>query len=286
MKLARRTFLKFSGLAAGSSLLFGPENAFAYSAEKNTKQTSMLIDTTRCIGCQACERACSERNSLIAPVGEPSVSTARVTDDAHYTVVNAFQTDKGTVFCKTQCMHCDQPACVSACLVNAMYKTKEGPVIWKEDKCMGCRYCMLACPFDVPKFEYGSINPRVMKCIFCYKQLVNGTKPACVQACPQEAIQMGRRDVLLAAARKRIYDNPNQYIEHIYGETEVGGTNMLYLSGVPFEQLGFKTDLGTIPYPEHTKTFLYSVPLVLLLGPTFMAGIRWSTRDRGEGSHH
>jgi len=281
MKTTRRKFLQFTGVTASASLLLGPQVTLGAVAEKDTSQQyAMLNDTTRCIGCQACERACCEKNGFSAPELEPDTGYHRDTDIDALTIVNAHESDKGIFFCKTQCMHCDQPACVSACLVNAMYKTKEGPVIWKEEKCMGCRYCMIACPYDVPRFEYNSINPRVKKCVMCYDRILEGRMPACAEACPQEAILFGRRGQLLDIARKRIYDHPDQYVRHIYGENEVGGTNMLYLAGVPFEKLGFRTDLGNIPYPEYTKTFLYSVPLALLLAPAFMLGLRQATEGK------
>jgi Fe-S-cluster-containing dehydrogenase component len=284
MKTTRRKFLQFSGVAAGATMLLGPHNAFGVAVTKDTSQQyAMLHDTTRCIGCQACERACCEKNGFPAPEMEPEFGHERVTGPTALTVVNNKATgEKSSVFCKTQCMHCDQPACVSACLVNAMYKTPEGPVIWKEDKCMGCRYCMIACPYDVPKFEYGSLNPRIRKCVMCYDRLREGRIPACAEACPQEAILFGRRGDLLDIARKRIYDHPSTYIRHIYGENEVGGTNMLYLASVPFEQLGLRTDLGITPYPEYTKTFLYSVPLALLLAPAFMLGLRQATKGKND----
>ena len=283
MKTTRRKFLQFTGVAAGASMLLGPENAFGVAVKKDTSNNyAMLQDTTRCIGCQACEIACTEKNGFPAPEIEPKTENQRSTGTEALSVVNAHKTDKGIVFAKEQCMHCDQPACVSACLVNAMYKTAEGPVIWREDKCMGCRYCMVACPFDVPKFEYGSLNPKINKCVMCFDRLREGQVPACAEACPQEAILFGRRGELLDIARKRISDHPSEYVRHIYGEHEVGGTNVLYLAGIPFEQLGFRTDLGTTPYPEYTKTFLYSVPLALLLAPAFMLGLRQATKGKND----
>ena len=273
-----------AGIAAGATMLLGPKNSLgSVSRPDINRNYGMLIDTTRCIGCQACERACAEKNGFPMPDGKPEVGIHRTTSTEALTVVNAHRTPGGNIiFAKNQCMHCDQPACVSACLVNAMYKTKEGPVIWREDKCMGCRYCMLACPFNVPKFEYGSINPRIRKCIMCYDRIGENRLPACAEACPQEAIRFGRRGDLLEIARNRIADHPTDYVQHIYGENEVGGTNMLYLAGMPFEQLGFRTDLGTTPYPEYTKTFLYSVPLVLLLAPAFMLGVRQATKGKND----
>ena len=283
MKTTRRKFLQYTGIAASASLLLGPEDTMGGIAKKdNSQQYAMLNDTTRCIGCQACERACAEKNCFPESGTKPEPNNQRSTGTDALSVINAHSTDKGIIFAKTQCMHCDQPACVSACLVNAMYKTKEGPVIWREDKCMGCRYCMIACPFDAPKFEYGSLNPRIRKCVMCFDRIEEGKIPACAEACPQEAILFGKRGELLDIARKQISDHPTKYVKHIYGENEVGGTNMLYLAGVPFEQLGFRTDLGTTPYPEYTKTFLYSVPLALLLAPAFMLGLRQATKGKND----
>lgn len=287
MKTTRRKFLQWSGAAIGSGLLLNPTSISASSAGKDINDNfGILIDSTRCVGCQNCERACCEKNGLPAPSEKPTAGSRRSTGPAALTVVNGNPTENGDVFCKSQCMHCDQPACVSACLTNAMYKTPEGPVIWREEKCMGCRYCMVACPFDVPKFEYGSINPRVQKCTMCYDRISVGKLPACVEACPQEALAFGKRGALLAIAKARIAAHPSKYDKHIFGETEAGGTNVLYLASVPFGNLGFNTRVGTVAYPEYTKTFLYSVPLVLLLAPAFLAGLRQATKREGESEGH
>ena len=174
-------------------------------------------------------------------------------------------------------MHCNQPACATACPTKALVKTEEGPVIWRKDKCMGCRFCMVSCPFEMPKFEYDSPNPKIQKCKMCFERLQEGEKPACVTECPEEAIIFGSRRELIKEARKRIYENPNLYSDHIYGEHEAGGTGYLYLSSVPFDELGMRTDLGSTPYPEYTKTFLYSVPVVLTLWPAFLLALNKAT---------
>ena len=135
----------------------------------------------------------------------PDPENIRKMDETRRTVVNMYNTSEGEAFIKEQCMHCNEPACVAACLTKAMYKTKEGPVIWRGDKCMGCRYCMVSCPFDVPKFEYFSSNPKILKCDMCYDKLQEGEKPACVSNCPAEAIMFGTRRELIAEARKRIH---------------------------------------------------------------------------------
>jgi Fe-S-cluster-containing dehydrogenase component len=178
-------------------------------------------------------------------------------------------------------MHCNQPACASACLTKAMLKTEEGLVVWREDKCMGCRFCMISCPFDIPKFEYDSAVPKISKCTMCWGRLKEGEQPACVENCPEEALTFGKRRDLIEEARVRIYENPDSYVSHIYGEHEAGGTGYMYLSAVPFEQLGFRTDLGTTPYPEFSKDFLYAVPVILTLWPPFLLALNRATK-KGE----
>jgi Fe-S-cluster-containing dehydrogenase component len=207
--------------------------------------------------------------------------SVRDTSEKQFTVVNRFKTEKGEVFVKKQCMHCWQPACVAACLVNAMVKTKDGPVTWDGDKCMGCRYCMISCPFDIPKFEYFEWNPRIQKCNMCHERLQEGKKPACVEICPSDALMFGPKRQLMEVARHRIYSHPDKYVHQIYGENEVGGSGWLYLSAVPFNQIGFRTDLGTTPYPEYTKDFLISVPLIEFGVPAFLLTLHMLT-DRKE----
>jgi Fe-S-cluster-containing dehydrogenase component len=179
-------------------------------------------------------------------------------------------------------MHCGQPGCVAACIVKAMKKQEEGPVTW-DTNCMGCRYCMVSCPFDIPKFEYNSWNPKIQKCNLCWEQrLIRGEIPACVEACPTEALLFGNKRELVAEARRRIYMNPKKYVNYIYGENDVGGTSWIYLSAVPFEQIGFKTDLGTVAYPEYSTGFLYSEPIMLILWPAFLMGLSYLTKREEE----
>lgn len=286
MGIDRRSFLKvlgggIAGAASGSLLV--PRKLRASVTPHQKEFLGILVDTTRCVGCRSCEAACAEANHLPVPdISDESVfERERKTTVSQLTVVNRYQTEKGEVFVKRQCMHCNQPGCVSACLVKAMEKREEGPVIWNTN-CMGCRYCMPSCPFEIPKFEYESSNPRIQKCSLCWERLKQGEKPACVENCPEEALLFGTRKELIHEANRRIYQKPGEYFPHIYGEHEVGGTGILYLSKVPFEQIGFRTDLGTTAYPEFTKGFLYSVPLVLLLWPAFLIGVNTITKREEE----
>ncbi|MGE5663424.1 MAG: 4Fe-4S dicluster domain-containing protein [Deltaproteobacteria bacterium] len=288
MSLNRRDFLKIAG-AAGACLA-GSKAGKAHAAAAvgdGREFYGMLIDTTKCIGCRACEEACNEKNGLPKP--EVSFSSESVFEQKReptpeaYTVVNRFANEKEPdkpVFARKQCLHCNQPACASACLVKALEKTKDGPVIYNKDRCMGCRYCMIACPFDIPKYEYNSALPYVKKCQFCFDRVKNGEQPACAEACPEGATLFGKKRELVDIARQRVYQNPDKYVHHIYGEHEVGGTGWLYLSSVPFEKLGFRTDLGTTPYPEHTSGFLYGVPLVFVLWPSLLVGLNYLTNGK------
>lgn len=278
MNVGRRSFLKVLGLT-GASVAIGKKLNASPVKGNNVEFSAVLYDSTRCVGCQTCETSCAEAHGLPAPEGIPEAGIIRKTDEKHRTVVNAFTTEKGELYLKRQCMHCNEPACTAACLTQAMYKTEEGPVIWRGDKCMGCRYCMVSCPFDSPKFEYHSSNPRIQKCDMCHDKVVNGESPVCVSNCPAEALLFGSRRDMIKEARKRIVENPGQYFDHIYGEHEAGGTGVLYLSAVPFGELGLNTSLQTKPYPELSKGFLYSVPTIFVLWPAILLGLREATKN-------
>ncbi|MFH0990756.1 MAG: 4Fe-4S dicluster domain-containing protein [bacterium] len=277
----RRNFVKtLSGVGVA---VLGVDRAEAENRSENKEFIGVLVDTTRCVGCRSCELACAEAHGFPEPDSNPEVfKKERSLSTIQWSVVNRFQTDKGEMFVKKQCMHCNQPACASACLTKAMLKTEEGPVIWREDKCMGCRFCMLSCPFDVPKFEYDSAIPKIQKCNLCWDRLEEGKSPACADACPAEAIKFGNRRELIETGRALIANNPSTYAHHIYGEDEAGGTSYMYLASVPFGQLGFRTDLGTIPYPELSKDYLYAVPVVLTLWPAFLLGLSNATKKESD----
>ena len=278
MNLNRRNFFKTMGVA-GLTLATGKKSGA--SSPENVEKTEfmgMLYDSTRCLGCRACEIACAEAHSLPEPKDELVTGVKRRTSELQRTAVNKYNTSKGEALVKNQCMHCNEPACAAACLTSAMYKTKEGPVIWRGDKCMGCRYCMVSCPFDVPKFEYNSPNPKIQKCDLCHDRIIKGEIPACAEICG-EALMFGTRRELVTEARKRIAENPDQYVNKIYGEDVAGGTGYLYLSAVPHEEIGLKEDLQNASYPALTKGFLYSVPAVFVLLPPLLLGIHEATKD-------
>jgi len=287
MSLSRRRFLKCASATGAAALVARPVSAAA-AALRTGRTPAVLVDTTRCLGCRACEAACSEKNQLPPPVkaGDESVfETRRTTDVNTFTVVNRGGGPDGSHearYVKSQCMHCLDPGCASACPAKALEKTFEGPVVYNRERCLGCRYCMLACPFDVPRFEYEKASPYVRKCSFCADRQKQGLAPACVEVCPSGTLQFGTRDALLEEARTRIYQNPKKYVHHIYGEEEVGGTSWLYITDVPFERLGFRTDLSPTSAPELSRTALAAVPFVLTLWPPLLMGLYTFSRRREE----
>ncbi|MBI5967050.1 MAG: 4Fe-4S dicluster domain-containing protein [Deltaproteobacteria bacterium] len=293
MKFNRRDFLKGTAATAGSLLLgtleSNPKQTYAARPiSSKSDRFAMLTDLTRCVGCRSCERACIKASNLPMPkigfFADVSVFQQKRRPDAQsYTVVNLYENRKWRkpVYRKLQCNHCSEPACASACLVGALKKTPEGAVIYDEEVCIGCRYCMTACPFYIPAFEYfNASSPAIRKCNMCYHRIVNGMTPACAEACGVQAITFGKRNKLIKLARERIRTWPDRYIDHIYGEYEAGGTDWLHISPVPFEELDFPMGLGTTPFPEFTREFLAAVPFVLVVWPALFGGIYAFSRRR------
>lgn len=276
MGLDRRVFFKLLG-ATGITLAIGKESVAKPANKNEVEFYGVLYDSSRCVGCRTCEYECAKAHGLPEPLSE--VAAVRKTDETCNTVVNTYQTSKGEVYIKRQCMHCNQPACSAACLTQAMNKNETGPVTWNGDKCMGCRYCMVSCPFDMPKFEFHSANPKIQKCDMCFDRQKAGEKPTCVTNCPNEALMYGSRRDLIKEARRRIYEKPDLYVDQIYGEHDAGGTGWLYIASVPFEELGINTNLQQSSYPALTKGFLYSVPSVFVLFPTILLGIHQATKN-------
>ncbi len=240
---------------------------------------AILYDSTLCVGCKLCEQACAARNKL--PYDERIAAEQK--QSAHkFTVVLT----RGDKFMRRMCMNCDDPSCASVCPVAALRKTADGPVIYEESRCMGCRYCMAACPFGVPKYEWSKALPAVKKCDMCADRLAAGKMTACAEACPTGATKFGTRDQLLAEAHERIRQNPANYLNHVYGETEVGGTSVLMLSSVPFEEFGFRTDLVHEPLPMFTFRVLSRIPDLVGLGSVLLGGIWWITHRRQEVAAH
>jgi formate dehydrogenase iron-sulfur subunit len=234
----------------------------------------LLIDITKCVGCKECMHACAKANNL------PDEDAARELSATHYTVVQGYRDDQ--VWVRRLCMHCEQPTCVSACLVGAFTKTETGAVLYDEDKCIGCRYCMQACPFEVLRYEWGSLTPRIQKCRMCHDLVAAGGQTACAEACPTGATLFGNRDELVREAQKRIADNPGQYVNDIYGLHEAGGTSVLFLSAIPFAELSFPMNVPKEPIPELSWKVLSQIPKYVVAASVVLFGIHWITARRTE----
>jgi len=243
------------------------------------KQMSILTDTTRCIGCEACVEACRKTNRT----GEERPwRWQKQIDDLSAARWTTIVTRPGKRFVRRQCRHCLEPACVSVCPVGAMHKTPEGPVVYDPAICMGCRYCMVACPYGIPRYTWSEPVAYVRKCILCYDKIRSGelAQPACTAACPTRATIYGERQDLIATAKEQIAGNPGRYVDRVFGEHEVGGTSVLYISDMDLGFLGWKRDLGDRPLPESTWAILRSVPYTFVGVGAAMAGVYWIIERR------
>ena len=290
MAVNRRCALKLlAGAGAATAAAAGGALAAAERREPPAEAVGMLYDTTRCIGCKACVVACREANGLPPETGawpdglyDAPVDLSGGTKN----IIRLYQEDGRRSYVKNQCMHCVDPACVAACMLGALRKDEQGVVYWTGNRCVGCRYCQMACPFNIPKFEWTSLNPKIVKCEMCRHLLAKGGIPACVRVCPREAVIFGKRHELLAEAKRRIAESPGKYVPRVYGEHDGGGTQVLYLSHVPFESLGFP-ELGQDPVPnasraiQHTvyKGFLAPAALYAVLGFVLLRNRRRAPAD-------
>ena len=231
----------------------------------------LLVDTTRCIGCGACSAACKEQNGLPLPIENGTTAYT-------WTVVE----ERAGVHVRRLCMHCLEPTCVSVCPVGALTRRPDGAVVYDPLRCIGCRYCVMACPFGVPKYQWDTALPVVGKCVLCPDRIAAGKPTACASVCPTGATIFGDRETLLRTARERLETRPELYVDHIYGEKEAGGTAVLMLAGVPFDQIGLPTDLPMTSIPMLTWQVLSKIPDFVLVAGALLFGIHWITRRRDE----
>lgn len=235
---------------------------------------AVLVDISKCIGCDGCSVACKMYNGLNFKSKPRNVKDGKVDlDDNRWTVIQKFETkDDRLRFVKKQCIHCLHPACASACFSKAIQKDKEtGSVVYYPDLCVGCRYCMVACPYSIPRYQWNEQFPQVTKCQMCEARLSKGDAPACVSACTTGALISGDRDELLKKAHE-IISSDSRYVNHVFGEKEVGGSEWLYISDVPFEDLGFKM-VSETPVTNYTESYMSKVPILAGAWATFLAGL-------------
>ncbi len=293
MGVSRRMFV--GGLLGGAGAL-AAKPAAAGTTEHfagHPGRYGLLHDTTLCVGCRSCETACTKVNELPPPqqpLGEPpALDERRRTTDKALTVVNRYKeadAEAGTdldaaVFRKHQCMHCNEPSCAAVCLVHAFSKSPEGPVVYDPEVCIGCRYCVMACPYYALAYEYDNpLTPRVMRCTMCYPRIVEGLDPGCAAACPTGAITFGRREELLQVARERIRKAPDRYIDHVFGEHELGGTSWLTLAGIPFEELDLPAGVTHEPLAAIATSYLSVVPLIITIYPGLLGAFYAFTKRK------
>jgi formate dehydrogenase iron-sulfur subunit len=237
---------------------------------------AILTDVTKCIGCQECVLACKEQNHL-----EPDKPRRWHRNDglSAYNWTSILSRDN-THYIRKHCRHCLEPACVSVCPVGALIKTNEGAVIYDGAKCIGCRYCMIACPYGIPRYDWENAVPYIKKCDLCYERILRNQVPACVEACPTEATIFGDREELLAEARRRIKQNPDRYVNRIYGEHEVGGTAVLYISDIDLEFMTYPVRKDTPVLPGTTAPAMSAVPPAFFGMGAIMGGFYWFCRRR------
>lgn len=260
---------------------------------------AILVDTTKCIGCGACVAACKVVNGLpldgADAAKQPPPNTLSENElvtfaQSHGELGGRLSADalnvveqRGGVFVRRFCMHCTDPTCASVCPVGALQKTAAGPVTYDAGRCMGCRYCMMACPFGVPRYEWHVVlTPKIRKCTMCAPRQARGLQPACTVVCPVQASIFGEREELLQEAASRLRQSPTAYFQQIYGQEEVGGTSALYLSAIPFQQLGLPVNLPHDPLPMYTYRVLSKLPNLVALGGALLSGIWWITNRREE----
>ncbi|MBD3402562.1 4Fe-4S dicluster domain-containing protein [candidate division GN15 bacterium] len=236
---------------------------------------AILTDITRCIGCLECVAACKREYNLEVDVPRRWQNNDGLSAENWTSVLHK----PGPHYIRKQCRHCLEPACASACPVGALHQTDIGAVMYENDKCLGCRYCMMACPYGIPRYDWDEQVPYVRKCILCHDKVKAGGQPACTSVCPTEATIFGDRAELLAEAHKRIKENPGKYIDHVWGEHEVGGTSVLYISDINLDFLCYKPNMKT-SLPTTTEAAMKSVPVAFVGMGGVMLGLNWIIKRR------
>ncbi len=280
-RLSRRRFLQICAPALGGlALLSTTGSSVRASSETDPERIpAVLIDISRCQGCGNCQRRCDVANGL--PCTEQSQLSAET-----YTIVDERPTGQGDKrFVKRACMHCLHPGCVSACPVGALHKSDEGLVVADTSKCIGCRYCQYACPFSVPKFEWDNTLGVMRKCTGCNERVAKGQMPACTSGCPSGALKAGTRAAMLAEAHARIRSSRDRYVNHVYGEFEAGGTSRLYISDVPFEDLGLPV-VDAAPVPRYAEQIVTKTPTIALSVAAVSTATYAFLRRREHGLEH
>lgn len=236
--------------------------------------SAILTDTTKCIGCRECVAACKTANDLELDVPRDWQKNDGLSARNWTSILQLGEKQ----YVRKQCRHCLEPACVSVCPVGALQRAENGAVVYDRKKCLGCRYCMMACPYGIPRYDWDEPVPYVRKCTLCYEKIGRGEQPACTDACPEEATIFGERDRLIAEAHRRIESEPDKYIPKVWGEHEFGGTSVLYLSDIDLSFLAYGS--STTPLPATTDLAMKAVPFAFVGMGGAMYGINWIIKRR------
>ena len=237
---------------------------------------AILTDITKCIGCLECVTACKIENDLS---GESPKKWQKNDGLSAKNWTSILQKNENH-YIRKQCRHCLEPACASACPVGALHTTAEGAVVYDSGKCLGCRYCMMACPYGIPRYDWDEVVPYIRKCVLCHHRIKDGKQPACTEACPANATIFGDRDELLRQAHLRINQNPEKYIDRVWGEHEIGGTSVLYISDIDLDFLTYQSYLGEKPLPQTTSKAMKSVPFAFVGMGATMLSLNWIVKRR------
>lgn len=237
---------------------------------------AILTDITKCVGCLKCVSACKKVNKLETDVPRVWQKNDGLSAENWTSIIQ--KPDKHYI--RKQCRHCLEPACAMACPVGALRKTEEGAIVYDSNKCLGCRYCMMACPYGIPRYDWDEPVPYVRKCTLCYQKIKYGEEPACTSICPEKATVFGERDELIKIAHKIIRESPGRYINKVWGEYEIGGSSVIYLSDIDLGFLAYKSKLGTEPLTKSTDTAMKSVPFAFVGMGGAMLGLNWIIRRR------
>lgn len=319
--MKRRDFLKAT-LGGGAAALAGATTTV--QARENLKPiegaVGLLYDSTLCVGCKACVKACKEVNGMPPEIrdGNPQYDSARDLSAKTRNVIKVYKNGTaevkdreidGFAFAKRSCQHCVDPGCVSVCPVSALTKDpKTGIVGYDADACIGCRTCMTGCPYNVPRFDYEGPFGKLFKCELCnqkgLERVDKGLTPACAEVCPTGATLFGRQDDLLQEAKHRLAlpegemvsyprgnlskpDAPHEkpapkYQSNVFGEKELGGTQVMHIAGVPTEKLGLpnfpeRSYASISEGVQHTIYKGFAAPLLALAGMTYL--VRRNTKN-------
>jgi len=284
MSMNRRDLLKRAAVAGVGAAASATPAAASERARPPEDALGMLYDATLCIGCRACVGACKEANNLGGNYFSPQDLSGNTKN-----IIKLYEEDGERSYVKRQCMHCLDPSCTNACMIGALQKREHGIVTWDGSRCIGCRYCQVACPFNVPKFEWGKAVPKIVKCELCLHRIKEGQGPACCEICPQKAVIYGKYPDLLAEARKRVAEHPEKYYPQpeprIYGESDLGGTQVLYLASVSFDKLGLP-DIGDEPVAHLARSvqhgaYRWGAAPVALYG--ILGAVMWRNRRAQKG---